>query len=225
MTRVKICGITSVAEAKLATECGADAIGLLVGQTHHSSDFIAPELAQQICATLPPFVTSVLVTHLENADEIMALAQAIPCTAIQLHSDLSADVLRRLRVRLSPRRIIGKVSVEGVACIERAKAISESVDAILVDSVNRATNQVGGTGMVHDWRISASIVRFVPCPVILAGGLNPTNVEQAITTVMPSAVDVNSGVETSDGKKSEPLLRQFAMAAKRGAAAAGQENV
>lgn len=215
MTRVKICGITSVAEAKLATDCGADAVGFLVGQVHHSADFITAELAQQICATLPPFVTSVLVTHLENEEEIMALAQAIPCTAIQLHSDLSADALKALRTRLSPRRVIGKVSVEGAASIGRANAISESVDAILLDSVNRATNQVGGTGIIHDWSISATIVRSVSCPVILAGGLNPSNVEQSITTVKPAAVDVHSGVETSEGKKSELLLRQFVNAAKR----------
>jgi phosphoribosylanthranilate isomerase len=208
-TRVKICGLTSVAEAKLVQQHGADAVGVLVGQVHRSADFVEPDLARDIALSVGPFVTPVLVTHLEDPEEIRRLADKVPCSVIQLHSDLSSNLLGQLRKDLSPRKIIGKVSVEDKAAIDRATTIAPFVDAILLDSVDRTANKVGGTGLIHDWSISAKIVAAVNLPVILAGGLNPANVCEAITQVKPWAVDVNSGVETKDGRKSEELVSRF----------------
>ena len=212
MTRVKICGLTSVAEAKLVQQQGADAVGVLVGQVHHSPDFVEPDVACDIVAALGPFVTPVLVTHLEVPEEIRRLARKIPCTVVQLHSDPPPALLRRLRKDLHPRKIIGKVSVENETAVERAKTIAPLVDAILLDSMDRAADRVGGTGLIHDWSVSAKIVAAVHVPVILAGGLNPINVLQAIRRVKPWAVDVNSGVETKNGRKSHQLVRRFIQA-------------
>ena len=201
MVRVKICGVTSTTEAQLAERHGAHAIGVLVGRTHASPDFIEPELANAISRSLPPYITAVLVTHVEEPDALVRLAGAVSCSVVQLHSDLEAATLRELRTLLSPRKIIGKVSVEAEAAVERAREIGPLVDAIVLDTRDRATDRVGGTGMVHDWSISARIVAGSKVPIILAGGLTPENVAQAIRAVRPWGVDVNSGVESGDGRK------------------------
>lgn len=209
MTRVKICGIRSVADMQMAVRHGASAIGVLVGQLHASSDFISENLAAEICAGTPPFVTAVLVTHLEDPDTVLGLARVIPSAAVQVHSDMPLSQLRSLREKLFPRKVIGKVSVEGADALDRARELDQEVDAVLLDSVNRTSGQVGGTGHTHDWSISAQIVKQVSTPVILAGGLNPTNVGDAIRQVQPWAVDVNSGVCRSDGFKDADLVRAF----------------
>jgi phosphoribosylanthranilate isomerase len=209
MTRVKICGLTSVQEAKLVQNCGADAVGVLVGQMHRSPDFVEPALAREIALAVGPFVTPVLVTHLEAPEDIRRLAEMVPCPVIQLHSDLSPTSLHDLRIDLYPRKIIGKVSVEDETAIDRAMAIAPFVDALLLDSVDRTGDRVGGTGLTHDWSVSARIVAASQVPVILAGGINVDNVRLAIEQVKPWAIDVNSGVETRDGRKSEDLVRRL----------------
>jgi phosphoribosylanthranilate isomerase len=213
MARVKICGITSPEEATLAERAGAHAIGLLVGRVHAAADFVGPELAREICRALSPFVTPVLVTHLEDPEAIVNLAELVPCPVLQLHSDLGPATLRELRARLAARKLIGKVSVEGDDAVARASEIEPFVDAILLDTRDRATDRVGGTGMVHDWSISARIAAGSRAPIILAGGLTPDNVAQAVRAVKPWGVDVNSGVETADGRKDGGRIRRFVAAA------------
>jgi phosphoribosylanthranilate isomerase len=213
MVRVKICGMTSTAEAQLAARHGAHAVGVLVGRMHASPDFVEPDVANAIARSLPPFITTVLVTHEEQPDTLVTLAGAVSCSVVQLHSDLDSATLHELRMRLSPRKIIGKVSVEGEVAVERAREIEACVDAIVLDSCDRATDRVGGTGMVHDWSVSARITASCKVPIILAGGLTPENVAQAISVVKPWAVDVHSGVESRDGRKDEDRIRRFTAAA------------
>ena len=215
MARVKICGIRSLPDMQIAVQQGADAIGVLVGQLHHSSDFVPANLAAEICKCTPPFVTSVLVTHIEDPAAVLALADTVPSAAVQLHSDMTPAVLVALRRELTPRKIIAQISVEGASAIERARDLDYRVDAILLDSVNRTTDQVGGTGITHDWGISAQIVKHVSTPVILAGGLTPANVGDAIHQVQPWAVDVNSGVRNNAGFKDSNLIRAFIETSKR----------
>jgi len=97
----------------------------------------------------------------------------------------------------------------------RAREIEEVVDAILLDSIDPSTGRVGGTGHVHDWSISSKIVSAAKVPVILAGGLTPDNVREAVTLVGPWSVDVNSGVEDLDGRKHEERVRRFIDSAKK----------
>jgi phosphoribosylanthranilate isomerase len=209
MVRVKICGVTSPAEAQLAERHGAHAIGLLVGRVHVAPDFVEPATADLIARSLPPFVVAVLVTHLDEPEALLRLADVVACPVLQLHSDPSASALRELRRRLSPRKIVGKVSVEDERAVARAKEIEPFVDAIVLDTLDRATDRIGGTGKVHDWSISARIASSSNVPIILAGGLTPGNVAQAIRAVKPWGVDVNSGVETSNGRKDEDRIRRF----------------
>jgi phosphoribosylanthranilate isomerase len=209
MCKVKICGIRSIHEGKLVDRLGAHALGLLVGQVHRSPDFISPELALEICSAVSPLIVPVLVTHLEDPGKIISLATALHCPVIQLHSDFAPKAVKELSRHLHPKKIIAKVSVEGEASIERAIQLTNCADALVLDSIDRSTNRVGGTGLVHDWRISARIARQSQLPIVLAGGLTPDNVGLAISTVRPWAVDVNSGVEAPDGDKSEQRLRAF----------------
>jgi len=157
------------------------------------------------------------VTHIEDPAEVIRLANRVPCHAIQLHSDLSFVQLAALRKQLRPRKVIGKVSVQDESAIDRAKSIQGSVDAVLLDSIDPLLGKVGGTGLVHDWKVSATIAASLSVPIILAGGLTPLNVRQAIAAVRPWAVDVNSGVEGRSGQKSEDRVRKFL----RAVAAAG----
>lgn len=212
--RVKICGIKTVNDAKLAEQCGADAIGLLVGKIHHSKDFITPKTATEICHAVGPYTTTVLVTHYEDPDKILKVAKQVSTSAIQLHSDLPSHTIKSLARQLSPRAIIAKVSVDGSDAMQRARSLFKVADAILLDSINKKTNQVGGTGHTHDWTISAQIVRESPIPVILAGGLTIQNVATAIQQVKPYGVDVNTGVKNQAGGKSQRLMKNFIQVAK-----------
>jgi phosphoribosylanthranilate isomerase len=207
--RVKICGIRDYADLTAALDAGADAVGFLVGQLHPSTDFVELSLARQLAQAVPPFVATVLVTHEQDLVAIALFGETVPTQYIQLHSDLSPEQLAIARERLRPRMVIGKVSVEDESSVRRALEISPVVDAVLLDSINRSTGQVGGTGLTHDWTISSQIRRRIDRPVILAGGLNPNNVREAIEAVRPAAVDVNSGVEEQGGRKSIRRATEF----------------
>ena len=154
-------------------------------------------------------MTTVLVTHIEDPAAVIALADTVPTAAVQLHSDMTTTLLRVMRRELAPRKVIAKINVEGASAIERARELDQQVDAIVLDSRNRTTGQVGGTGITHDWEISSQIVKHVSTPVILAGGLTPANVRDAIRRVQPWAVDVNSGVRNDVGLKDSNLIRAF----------------
>lgn len=212
MIRTKICGIRSLDDLLVAEKAGTDAVGFLVGQRHASNSFIDEAEARALRCKSAPFISTVVVTHLEAPQEIIRMAAFIGSSEIQLHSDLSVQVLSFLRQNIQ-QKIIGKVSVSDLSAIARAQEIEPYVDAILLDSINMETNQVGGTGKVHDWSISAEIVRTLHKPIILAGGLNPQNVGMAIEKVSPWGVDVNTGV-TENGRKSEKLAREFVRRAK-----------
>lgn len=212
--RVKICGIKTVKDAKLAEVCGADALGILIGRVHASKDFVSSKTATAICRAVGPFTTTVLVTHYEDPGKILRLAGQVSTSAIQLHSDLSPTTIKSLARQLSPREIIAKVSVNGPDALHRARKLFTVADALLLDSINPKTNQVGGTGHPHNWTISAQIVRESPIPVILAGGLTPKNVSRAIQIVKPYGVDVNTGVKNDQRRKSQILMKAFVRKAK-----------
>jgi len=213
--RVKICGIKRIEDAILAVECGADAIGLLVGQKHNSDDFIDICLAQKIVKECPPYISPVLVTHLDDAEEISNLAFQIGVSSIQLHSECTVDSILSLRKTLPHIKIIKNFHVKGLEVIHAMKPFEAVVDAFILDTLDLANDKVGGTGLVHDWNISKSIVKEVSRPVILAGGLTPENVGEAIRLVKPYGVDASSGLKDSDGFKDEMKMINFVYRAKQ----------
>jgi phosphoribosylanthranilate isomerase len=215
MVKVKICGITNVKDALGAVSFGADAVGFLVGQIHYSTGvFITPEQAAEIVAALPLFCSTVLVTHLSRPEEVVSAARIAKVSTIQMHGDASAEDAARIKQQLPYIKTYKAVHVFDENAISEAQKYVGAVDGIVLDTVIKETGQIGGTGQTHDWRISGKIVQSVPLPVILAGGLNPDNVMEAIKTVRPYAVDVNSGVSNSDGSKSQQKMKEFIQRAK-----------
>jgi len=213
---VKICGIRRHEDALIAAELGADAIGLLVGQRHNSPDFISAAVAREISRTLPPSVEAVLVTHITEVDEIERLLLQSGITTVQLHSEITADSIANLRTRFPDLKVFKSVHVISAESVRYPDGFSKVVDGFVLDTINVATDQVGGTGKTHDWSISQKIVtRYPEIPIILAGGLNSENVRSAIEYVHPFGVDVNSGTKGSDGFKDARKMREFILEAKR----------
>lgn len=212
--KVKICGIRRVEDAQLAALAGADAVGLLVGQEHASNDFISPALARSIARALPPFTTAVLVTHREDPEEVGRLVQDTGVGAVQIHSEMSPAGVGRVRNQFPYLQILKSFHVVNEDSLTYGRPYEGIVDGFVLDSVNAATGQVGGTGLVHDWALSAWIVEQYEKPVVLAGGLHPGNVDEAVNRVKPHGVDVNSGTKGDDGFKDPVKIRQFVTNAK-----------
>ena len=212
---VKICGIRRHEDALKAAELGADAIGLLVGQRHNSPDFISAAVARDISRALPPSVEAVLVTHIEEIDELERLVQQSGITTVQLHSEIAPSSVERLRGRLPHLKIFKSINIISADSVAYPEAFEKLVDGFVLDSINPATNQVGGTGKTHDWSVSRQIVmRYPEVPIILAGGLNSENVRSAIECVRPFGVDVNSGTKAADGFKDPRKIEAFIIQAK-----------
>ena len=215
--RVKICGIHSAEEARLAVSLGADALGFLVGLDYPTDDQADPAMAREIIAELPPFISSVLVTHRTEAAWVAEACRQIGCSTVQLHGDFPLEEIPALRKRLPYLRVIKAVHVVDEGALTQAAEAARWSDAVLLDS--RTATRIGGTGVTHDWSISSRVVQDLARPVILSGGLTAENVARAIATVRPYAVDVNSGVEDPGGQKSTGKLRSFIATAQAGWAA------
>ena len=210
--RVKICGMRRVEDALAAVDAGADAVGCLVGLDYATPDRVDPPTARTIFAALPPFVARVLVTHRTGLAEVTALMRESGATVVQLHGDFPLVAISALREALPYAAIVKSVHVEGDDTLAAALAAARSADAILLDTIARG--RIGGTGKTHDWSISARIRAASEKPVILAGGLSPKNVAEAIAKVRPFAVDVNSGTRGADGWKDHAKIRAFITAAR-----------
>ncbi|NLD84685.1 MAG: phosphoribosylanthranilate isomerase [Actinomycetales bacterium] len=214
--RTKICGIRSQDDLRIALRAGADAIGLICGINHRSEDEVTPEFARSITRAVPPFVSTVLVTHRDTPEEILELADLTGVSTIQVHGIVTLDTLTQVRERAGSRKVLKVIHVSGDDAIEEALEAAEHCDGLLLDS--RSKDRLGGTGQTHDWSISRRIVEAVEAigtPVILAGGLNPDNVAAAVEQVRPYGVDVNSGVDDAAGDKSPERCRGFVLGAKQ----------
>jgi phosphoribosylanthranilate isomerase len=212
MVRIKICGIRRGSDALLAAKLGADAIGVLVGKAHPSSDFIHPEQAADILKELPPFVSGVLVSHLPEARALIHLIQRVRPQAVQLHSEIPPEEVKQLRRALPGLTVLKAVHIDGRNPLTAVAPYSGLVDGVVADSLNPHTGQVGGTGLIHDWSVTAELVERSAIPVLLAGGLSDRNVAAAIHRVQPYGVDVNSGVKAADGFKDPLLVERFIQA-------------
>jgi phosphoribosylanthranilate isomerase len=219
MTRVKICGITCREDLRVAVEAGTDAIGLLVDVPVDSPREVAPETATQLAAATPPFVTTVLVTMPETPERAVELAETASADAVQIHGELGTGDLAYLSANVEARVL---KTVSGTEP-KRAHRYDEVADALLVDSVD--DEGAGGTGRTHDWGRTADVAADLDSPVVLAGGLTPENVADAVRAVDPFAVDVASGVErergdyddraTAESRKDPDAVAEFVENAKR----------
>jgi len=208
MTRVKVCGLTTEADRDAAVAAGADAVGFLVDVPVDTARAITPERAAALVAGVPPFVTTVLVTMPADADRAVALHRTTGADVVQLHNDLPPDAVADVAARTGAR-VVKAVSAD----LDAAERYAPVADALLVDS--RDATGAGGTGRTHDWATTRAIARAVDVPVVVAGGLTPSTVAEAIEVVEPYAVDVSSGVERREGRKDHAAVRAFVAAAKR----------
>jgi phosphoribosylanthranilate isomerase len=210
--RVKICGNRTSGDLKLAGQMGADAVGLIVGVRHRSEDAIAPVTAAALLRDVPVYVNSVLVTHLITAADVLELHRLVPASTIQLHDEIEVAEVEAIRRAIPHIPLIKAVGVTGEKAIDVARLFEPYVDALLLDT--HVEDRIGGTGIAHDWSISRRIVANANKPVILAGGLQPGNLVQAIEAVRPYGVDVNTGVEFPNGEKDPDRVREFIRIAK-----------
>ena len=214
-TRVKICCLSSLGEARLAIAAGADALGL-VAEMPSGPGPISDELAGVIAASVPPPVTAFLLTSREDGEAVAAHARAVGVTAVQIVRHLEPREHAAIR-RADPRlRIIQVVHVEDEGSLDLARAYAETADALLLDSGRPGADvaELGGTGRAHDWSLSRRIVEATDRPVFLAGGLHPGNVAEAIARVRPFGVDVCSGLRPQ-GRLDAGRLAAFIAAVRR----------
>lgn len=200
--RVKICGITNVHDALAAADCGADAVGFVLYPS--SPRYIDVKTVKNIISQLPPFVTTVGVFADTEEREIRSTVEECGLDVMQLQGDEPADFCRRLGGRvIKAIRIRDKFSLN--------RMIPYKVRAFVLDTYREG--QLGGTGETFDWSLAVEAKKFGK--IILAGGLTPENIRQAIEQVRPYGVDVSSGVEERLGKKDHSKLKRFIETAKQ----------
>ena len=206
---VKVCCIADIEEARLAVSAGASALGLVSTMPSGPGPISEQQIARIAAAVSPPTETF-LLTALCDAEAIAAQHRCCGTTAVQLVDHVTEGELRRLRALLPGVRLVQVIHVGGAESVDEARAAAPFVDTLLLDSGNPrlAVKELGGTGRVHDWTHSRRIRETAGITVLLAGGLHPGNVREAIERVEPHGVDVCSGLR-SEGKLNAVRLRQF----------------
>lgn len=203
-TRIKICGITDEESLFAACDAGADAVGFVFHPK--SRRFIEPEDAFELVSFLPPFVSSVGLFVDASVERFSDIEEICPTDRVQLHGSESEDVVRRCGPGVIKAVKFDSATIEEE--LRRWHDVDE-VDAILVDGSS------GGEGTSFDWNTLAKVRSTTSKPLIIAGGLNPENVADAVRIVRPYAVDVSSGVESAPGEKSRELMEKFCQAVRR----------
>lgn len=203
MTKVKICGITSLEDAVMAVEAGADALGFVFFEK--SPRYIGPEAAAGIIARIPPLVQVVGLFVNAELGFVNRTADSCGLDIVQLHGDESPAYCKLVR-----RRVMKAFRVRGPESL--APMADYRVSAYLLDAYS--PNAYGGTGARFDW--DCALAAKDRGPIVLAGGLDPDNVASAVAKVAPYAVDVSSGVESAPGRKDPEKVRRFIQEAKKG---------
>lgn len=216
MIRVKICGLQTEKDVETAANAGVDAAGFLVGQKHVSRDFILPGTARRLASFLPPLITPVLVTHYTDPDEVIELIDLTGIPTVQLHGGTTPEELAYLKDMAGDDvKFLVAIHVLNDDTIEPAMESFENLaDGFILDSCNKKEGRVGGTGLTHNWKMSNLLIQKTGKKVLLAGGLHPGNVQEAIRTAVPYGVDANSRLKNPDGSLNKLLAEEFVKNAK-----------
>ncbi|NNF22858.1 MAG: phosphoribosylanthranilate isomerase [Saprospiraceae bacterium] len=199
MIRVKVCCIKSNDEADLAIHCGAYALGL-VGPMPSGPGPISPEEAGIICSYVSGKVNTFYLTSKIELNEIVNEYNLVKSSHLQLTDSTTTETRKALKIQFPNLMIVQVVHVSGEGTLTKAKTFEKESDFLLLDSgaPGKAVKELGGTGRIHNWEISKQIVRNARIPVFLAGGLNASNVKDAINHVNPYGLDLCSGIRTED---------------------------
>lgn len=210
--RIKVCCISSIEEAKLAIALGASAVGL-VSAMPSGPGVIEEDLIAEIARSVPPPTGTFLLTSCQSVEQIIDQHRRCRTNTIQICDRLVDGEYDHLRAALPGITLVQAIHVGGDESLDEAVEVAPRVDALLLDSGNQrlAVKELGGTGRVHDWKVSRRICEAVDKPVFLAGGLRLENVSEALSHVGPYGIDVCSGVRT-DGKLDAAKLRAFVAA-------------
>ena len=215
MLWIKICATTNLDDACAALDAGASALGFILAASPRQ---VTPEKAREIISALPASVEKIGVVVNESPEALRRLVEAAGLTGIQLHGDEPAEQLPEFRRALGLRKIIKTLQARELLAdptrLDAYLAQRKSYDGILLDSGSAAAR--GGTGQTFDWNAMLPIVERIKevAPVVIAGGLNPENVAEAVRRFDPCGVDVISGVEREVGKKDAGKMRAFVVAAR-----------
>ena len=205
---IKICGITGVSDARMVAAAGASAIGLNFFPPSPRS--VSISTAQEIVQNLPPYVTAVGLFVNSTSAEIRQVADAVGLRTLQIHGNCTPELVAELReftvvAAFSLSEQSGAAAVFDL--IAACQRLGRMPGAVMVDAYSQ--DKFGGTGQVAPWQAGQEIVQKSPVPVLLAGGLTPKNVAQAIRTVRPWGVDVATGVEVAPGRKESYKVKRF----------------
>ena len=199
MFRIKVCGITTWTDARRAVECGADALGF--NFCRPSPRYISPHAARRIIARLPQHVACVGVFVNESVETVLRARNIAGIKLAQLHGEEPPELVARIAERMVTIKAFRMAPGFRPAAMARYKTAA----AFLLDGFSPRLR--GGTGRTVDWQLARRAARYGP--IILAGGLGPENVAEAMRTARPAALDVNSGVESKPGHKDAAKLRAF----------------
>jgi len=195
--RVKVCGITNSEDALAAVHFGADTIGFVFFR--ESPRYVKEDHAASIIRQLPPFITTIGVFVNEKPEQIVKVASRTGIDAIQLHGDEPPSLCNL------PRRVIKAIRVKSLESLDLLIDYRDKVSAFLLDTYT--PDLFGGTGRIFNWEIASYAKQFGN--IILAGGLTPDNVAEAVRQVTPYGVDVSSGVESGKGRKDHTAMKSF----------------
>lgn len=208
---IQAAGVRSFEDARTLVECGFRFIGFPLRLAFHPVD-ISEQETKDIIARLPRNIHPVLITYETSPSELINLIQYLDVKIIQIHAEIDPQVLENLKSSLPDLSIIKSLIVKNDNLEELKHQVNEFApyaNAYITDTFDFATGACGATGKTHNWKISKQIVESSRRPVILAGGLTPQNVANAIAMVEPAGVDVHTGIEDAEGFNNPELCRKF----------------
>lgn len=209
--RVKICGLMRSKDVRASLDSGADAVGFVVASPSSRRNLPFDE-ARKLMKAVPMFATKVAVTSTNDRKSVLKICSKLKPDALQLHHH-RLELVRLVRRKHPETKLILATAIRDRSSLRRASWASGYSDAVLADS--SSLSGMGGTGRTHDWNLTAALRdRIYPHPLILAGGLTPSNVQTAIRKVRPFAVDVSTGVEKTVGAKDLKKIGDFIKRAK-----------
>ncbi|WP_406176436.1 phosphoribosylanthranilate isomerase [Streptomyces canus] len=214
---VQVAGVIDAAEADMIIQQGADWLGFAL-RLPSGKDDIPEQDAAVIIKGLDAPHAGVLISYLTDAEEISDFCRELGVVAVQLHGDVETAQLRRLKEIRPDLFVLKSLVVKQDNAEELLRLVDDThafVDMYITDTFDPRTGAKGATGLTHDWNVSAELVRRSPKPLMMAGGLNPENVGDAIRAVRPAAVDAHTGLESPDGRKDRAKVAKFVAEARR----------
>lgn len=208
---IQVAGVIDLAEAQMLCDAGVNYLGFPLRLKDGREDQTESE-AKAIVTVVGDEARTIVITYLDQADEIVALCDDLGVSGVQLHGEINRDTLEKIREQRRELFVIKSLVVDKKNLAELISTVDDLhpwVDAFLTDTYDPATGRSGATGIAHDWRTSRQLVEASPKPVILAGGLTADNVLAAIQDVRPAGVDAHTGLEGPDGRKDVVCVQRF----------------